>query len=200
MEMKGDSHKHKTVEPDESESLADIFAFLALLVRYPDISFFDNEFLDTLEILLTRLNLEKSCLKISIWRNSVEDPLLDAQLEYTRLFINAVPHVIAPPYASVYQDGDFSLQGKTTEKIRNFYRQHGFDVVVSTQPADHIQFELEFLSYIYRQGQFDVGDYFLSTFFVPWFEKFLQKISEELRHPLYRVSLQLITYFVKEEQ
>jgi TorA maturation chaperone TorD len=93
-----------------------------------------------------------------------------------------------------------SLQGKTTEKIHDYYKQHGFDLVNTTKPADHIQFELEFLSCIYRQGRFESGDYFLSRFFVPWFDKFRQKISEELRHPFYLVSLQLITYFVKEEQ
>lgn len=200
MKMKTDSHLREMSDPGAFESLADIFAFLALLIRYPEISFFDDELLETLEILLARLDLEKSRQKIIAWKNSVQDPLLDAQLEYTRLFINAVPHVIAPPYASVYMDGDMSLQGKTTEKTRDFYRQYGFDIVNSTKPADHIQFELEFLSCLYRQGSFEAGDTFLSSFFIPWFEKFRQKISKELRHPFYLVSLQLITYFVKEEQ
>lgn len=200
MKMNGDSHEHKTSAMDESEYFADLFAFLALLMRYPESSFFDTELLDTLEILLTRLDLEKARLEISNWRNSVEDPLLDAQLEYTRLFINAVPHVIAPPYASVYQDGDVSLQGKTTEKIRDFYRQHGFDIVASTQPADHIRFQLEFLSCLYRNEQFESAEIFLNTLFLPWFDKFRQKVIQEMSQPLYRISVELIHYFVKEEQ
>jgi len=200
MKMNGDSHKHKTPAIDEADSLADLFAFLALLMRYPDSSFFDTELLDTLVILLTRLNLEESQQELSLWRDSVDDVLLDAQLEYTRLFINAVPHVIAPPYASVYQDGDLSLQGKTTEKIHDFYRQHGFDVIASTEPADHIRFQLEFLSCLYRDKQFESAEIFLNTLFLPWFDKFREKVIQEMSQPLYRISVELIHYFVKEEQ
>ena len=190
----------KTATNQEAESLADIFAFLAMLMRYPDPSFFDNEFLDSLEALFTSLNLREKQQMVSHWRSSEEDPLLDAQLEYTRLFINAVPHVIAPPYAAIYQDGDKTLQGKTTEKIRDFYREHGFDLVSETEPADHIQFQLEFLSCLFREEEFDAGEIFLTTLFRPWFKKFRDIILEEEGHPYYRVSVQLIDYFTKEEQ
>jgi TorA maturation chaperone TorD len=190
----------KTSTNQEAESLANIFAYLAMLMRYPDSSFFDDEFLDSLQTLLASLHLKTEQQDIINWRTTVKDPLLDAQLEYTRLFINAVPHVIAPPYAAIYMDGDKTLQGKTTERTRDFYREHGFDLVSEAEPADHIQFELEFLSCLFREEAFDSADDFLTTLFRPWFERFLSKTLEEKGHPLYQVSVQLIDYFTKEEQ
>lgn len=201
MKMNSDSHMHKTTEDDtDSESLADVFGFLALLMRYPEPTFFDNDFLDLLEALLTSLNFDSEKEAIACWRTSVQDVLLDAQVEYTRLFINAAPHVIAPPYAAVYLDGDKTLQGKSTEKTRDFYREHGFDLKSETEPADHIQFELEFLSCLFREKQFEAAEIFLHSLFRPWFNTFQHRVLEENRHPLYRVSLQLITFFTKEEQ
>lgn len=193
------SNMGEASSPDESANLADIFAFLALLMRYPEDSFFDDELLDTLESLLTRLNLHQLHQKITVWRASVTDPLLDAQVEYTRLFINAAPHLVAPPFGSVYLEGDQSLQGKSTEKTRDFYRQYGFDIINAAEPADHISLELEFLSCLYRRQAADGAETFLHTLFFPWFYQFSQRITPELRHPFFEVSIQLITLFVKED-
>ncbi len=193
------SNMGEASSPDESAHLADIFAFLALLMRYPEDTFFDDEFLDTLESLLIRLNLHQLHQKITVWRASVADPLLDAQIEYTRLFINTAPHLVAPPFGSVYLEGDKSLQGKSTEKTRDFYRQYGFDIVNAAEPADHIFLELEFLSCLYRQGEDEAADTFSRTLLLPWFYQFSQKITPELRHPFFEVSIQLITLFVKED-
>ena len=183
-----------------SATLADIFAFLALLMRYPDGSFFDDQFLDTLEHLLDKLDLEPLRQRVSAWRSSVDNQLLDAQVEYTRLFINGAPHVIAPPYGSVYLEGERSLQGRSTETTRDFYRRYGFDIVNKAEPADHLSLELEFLSCLYRQEEMTAAEKFLRTLFLPWFEQFYQQLMPELRHPLYEVSMQLISYFVQEDQ
>ncbi len=183
-----------------STTLADIFAFLALLMRYPEDSFFDDELLDSLEDLLDRLNLQPHREKITSWRSCVDDPLLDAQIAYTRLFINDAPHLIAPPYGSVYLESEQSLQGNSTETTRNFYLQYGFDIVNKAEPADHISLELEFLSCLYRQEEITAAETFIHTLFLPWFELFYQQIMPELRHPLYEVSIQLISFFVQEDQ
>ncbi len=195
-----DSNTAETFPPSMSATLADIYSFLALLMRYPEESFFDDEILDTLEDLLKSLDLQPYQERIAYWRSSVADQLLDAQVEYTRLFINGAPHVIAPPYGSVYLEGEQSLQGKSTETTRDFYRQYGFDIVNKAEPADHISLELEFLSCLYRQEEITAAEKFLHTFFRPWFEPFYQQLMPELRHPLYEVSMQLISFFVQEDQ
>ncbi len=199
--MKPDNNSNlETSLPSVSTTLADIFAFLALLMRYPEASFFDDEFLDTLEDLLKSLDLQPHQERIASWRSSIADQLLDAQVEYTRLFINAAPHLIAPPYGSVYLESERSLQGKSTETTRDFYRRYGFDIINKAEPADHISLELEFLSCLYRQEEVTAAEKFLHTIFLPWFEPFYQQLMPELRHPLYEVSIQLISFFVQEDQ
>jgi TorA maturation chaperone TorD len=183
----------------EAESLADVFAFMALLLRYPDSSFFDAELLDSLEALLVSLSLPQKQQDIATWRARTADPLTDAQIEYTRLFINGVPRVVAPPYAACHQ-GDGTIQDKTTETIRDFYREQGFDLTFETEPADHIQFQLEFLACLFRAEKYAVAEQFITTLFLPWFTTFQPKVFANTDHPLYRVALQLISFFTKEEQ
>lgn len=193
----------KTVSiPSEgnSDQIADIFFFLSLMMRYPDPSFFDRKFLDFLEQILTNLDVPEQQLIIANWRKNRKDSLTDCQLEYTRLFINAIPKVIAPPYGSYYLDGDMSIQGKNTEKTLIFYREHGFDLINGTEPSDKLQFELEFLSSLFREEKFTSAETFLATLFLPWFEKFYRQASQGTEHPFYTTALDLIYFFTKEEQ
>lgn len=183
----------------ESESLADVFSFLALLMRYPDASFFDAELLDSLEALLLSLSLPQKQQDIATWRATTASPLDDAQIEYTRLFISGVPRVIALPYGSTHQD-DGTLQNKNTETIHDFYRAHGFDLTFESEPADHIQFQLEFLACLFRDEKYEPAELFITTLFLPWYATFEQKVFTHTEHPLYRVTLQLISFFTKEEQ
>ncbi len=200
------SDKTKTVKSavvslrGNSAHIADIFYFLSFLMRYPEPSFFDRKFLDSLEQILINLDVAEQQLRIAKWRKDTEDVQLDCQLEYTRLFINAIPGIVAPPYGSYYQDGDMSLYGKTTEKVRTFYREHGFDLTSEVEPADHLQFELEFLSALFRKEQFGAAETFLTTLFLPWFEKFYRQARQGTEHPFYTTTIDLIYFFTKEEQ
>ena len=185
---------------DKSAQIAYIFSFLALMSRYPESSFFDEKLLDSLEKVLTNLRVPDQQKSICDWRKNSDDIMTDCQLEYTRLFINAIPKMIAPPYGSYYLDGDMSLHGKTTEKTHSFYREHGFTLTSKAEPADHLQFELEFLSHLFREEKFEVAETFLATLFLPWFEKFYRQARQGTEHPFYTTTLDLIYFFTKEEQ
>ena len=190
----------KTDETDpDAKSLSEFYLFLSLTMRYPDVDFFTEEFLDTYENLLARLELQEEQKSIHACREEDENLLQTLRVEYTRLFINAVPHVIAPPYASIYRDGDHDLQGKTTEQTRDFYRENGYDISNSSEPADHICFELEFLSALARDGKFDKEEQFLKKLFRPWFNKFRDQVLAETIHPYYSVSIQLIDFFTRKD-
>lgn len=182
-----------------TEVLSEFYLFLSLTMQYPDSGFFTDEFLDAYENLLTRLKLQEKQKSIHACRKEDENLLQTLRVEYTRLFINAVPHVIAPPYASIYRDGDHDLQGKTTKKTRDFYRENGYDITNSSEPADHIRFELEFLAALTRDGKFDKEEQFLKKFFRPWFTKFRDQVLAETIHPYYSVSIQLIDYFTRKD-
>ncbi len=185
---------------DNFDHIADIFYFLSLLMHYPEPSFFDEKFIDSLEQILVNLDVPEQQLSITNWRQNQEDPLTDCQLEYTRLFINAIPNMVAPPYGSYYLDGDMALHGKSTEKTRIFYREHGFDLINESEPADSLQFGLEFLSCLFREKQFATAETFLATLFLPWFEKFYRQASQGTKHPLYITTFDLIYFFTREEQ
>ena len=184
----------------EEATLSAIYSLLALTMRYPDSACTNDQLFDTLEALLTSLDRPAELAALSDWRHRSTDPLDDLRTEYTRLFINAVPHVTVPPYASVYLDGSGILQGPTTERTRDFYREHGYDLASETEPADHLALELDFLAALTGEGQVEAEEVFLRTLFRPWFTRFKERCMQEVRHPFYTVSIQLIDFFTKEEQ
>ena len=184
----------------EAATLSTIYSFLALTMRYPDPTFCNSHFFDTLESLLASLDWQDELTAIRQWRTQSIDLIDDLRTEYTRLFISASPRTTVPPYASIYLDGDGSLNGRTTEKTRDFYRERGYDLASDTEPADHISFELDFWAALAGEAKHEDEELFLQTLFRPWFELFQEKSIKEARHPFFKVSIQLIDFFTKEEQ
>lgn len=184
----------------EAATLSSLYSFLALTMRYPDPAFCTEPFFDAFESLLASLDWPSELAAVRAWRERTPDPLDDLRTAYTGLFITAAPGTTIPPYASIYLDGDGTLYGRTTERTRAFYRERGFDLTDETEPADHIRFELEFLAALAGEARFDDEERFLQTLFRPWFVRFQEKSMQEARHPFYRVSIQLIDFFTKEEQ
>ena len=184
----------------EDATLSAIYSLLALTMRYPDAAGINDQLFDSLESLLDSLDRSDELTAFRDWRRRSSDPLDELRIEYTRLFINAVPHVTVPPYASVYLDGSGILQGPTTERTRDFYRAHGYDLASESEPADHLALELDFLAALTGEGQVVAEEVFLRTLFRPWFTRFKERCMQEVRHPFYTVSIQLIDFFTKEEQ
>jgi TorA maturation chaperone TorD len=66
--------------------------------------------------------------------------------EYTRLFINVFPHIIAPPYGSFYLEKEGLVSAKTTSEVLRFYHEAGFTLKGGLHDlADHIARELGFM-------------------------------------------------------
>jgi TorA maturation chaperone TorD len=195
------NHYSETASNDiQTQPLADVYGFLALTMRYPGTSFLTEEFLDVFENLLTSLDMTGEQEEIRACRRQAGNLVDTLQVEYTRLFINAVPHMIAPPYGSFYLDGDHTLQGKSTRRTRDYYRQYGYDIADTSEPADHIRFELEFLAALIRENELEAEEQFLKTIFRPWFSSFYKRVLDDKGHPYFLVSLKLIDIFTKEEQ
>jgi TorA maturation chaperone TorD len=184
----------------EQQALADVYHFLSLTMRYPDQTQVSDDFQQGFLALLDVLSWKEEHSLLLKWQQESKHLLESLQLEYTRLFINAVPHVIAPPYASVYLDGDGSVQGKSTEKIRDYYRSCGLDIADDVEPPDHLQHQLAFLAELVKEGRYKEEEQFLARFFRPWFRLFTDIVLQETGHPFYAVSIQLIDFFTKEEQ
>ena len=180
-----------------AEHIGTLFRFCAQSMHYPEADWFTNQYLDSLYLLLDALDARQEKESIEFTIATSDDPLEDLQVEYTRLFINGVPHVIAPPYGSVYIDR--SLQGLHAEKTLRFYRKHGYDLKDDADLPDHLIHQLEFLAILSEKNDVAASNDFLTTIFLPWFSRFETRVRQEAKHPFYSVIAQLIDYLTKED-
>ncbi len=187
-------------DPAESSAAADIYTLLAQLMRYPEDVATCALLLEAQLQLADALAWQEEVLALRCWQAQCPDVCTALRLEYTRLFITAARRTTVPPYASVYLDGEGLLQGRSTERIRDFYRSCGYELASSDVPADHICLQLDFLAALAREGQEAREQEFLRTFFRPWFVLFKEKCLQRNPHPVYRVTLKLIDFFTEEEQ
>ena len=184
---------------NEQPGMEDIYRFLSSSMRYPAADWLNEDYFSALYTLLEGLawHSDHDALRQAV--SNDPDPLETIQVEHTRLFINAAPHVIAPPYGSVYMPGEGTLMNKSTERVRDFYRQRGFDLADANEIADHLVYELDFLSLLAESGKPEDEELFLEKCFRPWFGKFHDRVIEGADHQFYRVVVRLIDFFTKEE-
>jgi len=124
-------------------------------------------------------------------------PLDQVQGEYTRLFVNAYPHVPCPPYASAYVEGE--LLGQAAEEIDRLYRQWG--LVVDGEAVGHAGSELEFMAYLLTLGtpeSLAAAADFLSGHVLPWLPRFAADVERESRLGFYRAVGQLLAAVLHE--
>jgi len=122
------------------------------------------------------------------------------EVEYTYLFINAVPHLPAPPYASAYT-GQGLLMGEPAEAALVAYRRAGLTLAEEYRDLpDHVAAELEFLAWLGEQALAaqEAGDEalartrlgqqqaFLEQQVHPWLPHFCRRVMDAARLPFYR--------------
>ena len=180
------------------EDIARVYRFLSQCMQYPDAEWMDEEFFKVLYNFLGSLEAVDEGVEIKKEIDNAQDFLEDLQVEYTRLFINGVPHVVAPPYGSVYMDK--ALQGAFAGNTLAFYREKGFAMGEDADLPDHLIHELEFLSLLAEEKDFAGEVEFLKKLFRPWYGLFQARVTEGAHHPYYRVIVQLIDFFTKEEE
>ncbi|MFC1956402.1 molecular chaperone [Chloroflexota bacterium] len=138
----------------------------------------------------------------------------DLKIEYTYLFINAVPNVPAPPYESVYF-GEGLLMGAPVSRVLHLYREAGLIISESYDALpDHIGAELEFMFYLVQQeikarqtDERETADtwreqqsHFLSEHLLKWIAPFMSKIITNARMPFYRLLAELLGAFLNTER
>ena len=131
--------------------------------------------------------------------------------EYTRLFIHAFPHVIAPPYGSIYLKKEGLVSAKTTSEVLRFYHEAGFTLKEDLKDLpDHIAHELEFMGILAGEESQASGNEkikleeiqmnFLSRFILPWVPTFCDKVVEHSLHPFYHYLGCLTKEFINFEK
>jgi TorA maturation chaperone TorD len=131
--------------------------------------------------------------------------------EYSRLFINAFPHVIAPPYGSFYLEKEGLVSTKMISEVLYFYHEAGFTLKEDLYDLpDHIAHELEFMGILAGEESQASGNEkikleeiqmnFLSHFILPWVPTFCEKVSEHGRYPFYHYLGNLTKEFINFEK
>jgi TorA maturation chaperone TorD len=73
-------------------------------------------------------------------------------VDYARLFLGPY-ELLAPPYGSVYLDGERQIMGESTLEVRNRYKEAGLDISSDFRdPPDHIVAEFEFMYFLIFKG------------------------------------------------
>lgn len=193
------------MEMNRSMARSIIYNTLSLGYTYPAPPVYEwiaeGEWVRHLEEAIDLLNEEKLkewLLPLEQWvsRGRGEERSLEVAREYTRLFINAFPHVVAPPYGSIYLEKDGLVYGRSTTEVVRFYHESGFSLKEDLGDLpDHIAHELEFMailadreSLVSPQERIKLEEtqmHFLSRFIYPWVPRFCEKVMQESRSPFY---------------
>lgn len=106
--------------------------------------------------------------------------------DYARLMAG-VGRMPAPPWGSVYMDGDRLLFSEDTLHVRQYYERHGMKLKAKyAEPDDHIGLELEFLSYLLEQGKKEAAEDFVEKFVAPWIFRWNEYVQKHARSDFYR--------------
>lgn len=179
---------------------SDVYRFLGRLLAYPDPAWLAAGHPAALAELLAELGWDEAIRELQ-GLPSAPDAFLEAlRIEHTRLFINACPATVAPPYGSVHLPGGGMLNTAFTAKTRAFYRRHGFELANEADLADYLPLELEFLALLGEGGEEAASEEFLAECFRPWFVGFRDRVRAGAELPFYRLVVELIDFFTKEEE
>lgn len=140
-----------------------------------------------------------------------EEVGLEMAREYTRLFINGFPKVVAPPYGSVYLEKEGRVFGKTTSGVLKFYHEAGFTLKEDLGDLpDHIAHELEFMGIltareaevtgIERVRLEEVQMDFLSQYLLSWIPTFCGRVKQDSRLDFYQTLADLTGEFLQLEK
>jgi len=140
------------------------------------------------------------------------DDLQFLTVDYAKLFVGPY-ELLAPPYGSVYIEGERKIMGESTVAVRNVYRRAGVDVSNDFhETPDHIAAELEFMYFlIFKEveslGESEVGravdllnqqKAFLRDHLCAWVPEFTKKVEEVATTEFYKNLARATRTFLEE--
>jgi TorA maturation chaperone TorD len=163
---------------------------------------------------LTR-SLHRICPEAALYSASMEESILkygneELLVEYSRLFLGPFG-VIAPPYGSVYLDGERRVMGDSTMEVIRMYRNEGLSGSVDTRELpDHVGVELEFMSYLVfkeikaleasdlraADEAVEKQERFSGEFLRRWIPPFCERIKENTENGFYAALAQCASTFI----
>mgnify|MGYP000907456492 CR=1 FL=1 len=171
---------------------ANIYKLLSLLYSPPTEEF--DEILTLLGQNLQSLKPDLIPLVSGMKSLSASTSMLqDLTIDHAKLFIGPFD-LLAPPYGSIYLDGQRRIMGDSTMEVLQFYRQAGLNLSNKfKQPPDHIVTELEFMYYLTAQYVTTGNDQwlmkkeeFLNNYLSKWIMNFTDRIQESAKTTFYK--------------
>ncbi len=158
-----------------NRQLAQIIRILAQGFSYPG-NGLQNGFFRALEEVADSLGV--AC--------NVQWPSVDELREtYTLLFINEPNGRLAPPFSSVYLDGQGILMSQGRDQAREFYQEAGLVPTSTTEPEDFLPMELAFVAELVEAGNRELLSRFLREHLLRWFPHFYRRLEALNPHPYY---------------
>ena len=211
---------HKPQLEDAAIARASAYKLLARCFSYPDLQLLDlfsGDIAGECVGLLASLGVDAAggVARIAEWLDGHVSPdaaLVDLQREYTRLFINAYPRTVVPPYSSVYLDTERRVWGASTAQVVRMYEAAEVGVTEDFHDIpDHIAAEMEFGCYLAQQsmGQGQSGQNapdlasivigFLRDHLLRWAPLFLPQVSQLTISQFYREIAEIGFSFLQRE-
>jgi TorA maturation chaperone TorD len=194
---------------------ADVCRLLAALYYEPGPEFLEENVFDSLRTAAVQVDASLAELSATLGAAFQSVPLLDLQVDHTRLFLNP-SGPLAAPYESFWLGRrDPALAGKAMEAVIASYSAAGFRTADEFKDLpDHIAAELEFLyALIFREAVGNAqGDAqaqaaarelqraFLENHLGQWAESFLSAQRAEAETLFFRTLADLADRFLKLER
>ncbi|MBF0144734.1 MAG: molecular chaperone TorD family protein [Magnetococcales bacterium] len=108
------------------------------------------------------------------------------QGEHTHLFLNGFPRTPAPPFMSVWNEGQ--MGGNTVKQLEQVYRDAGLEPVEG-MPGDYLGTMLEFLAYLLENPktvEHVDAVAFKERFLLPWIGRFISALRDGSELKLYK--------------
>jgi len=132
-------------------------------------------------------------------------------VDYSTLFVGPFK-VLAPPYGSLYLEGNNRLMGDSTIDVKKWYAQESLNISLKEAP-DHIAIELEFMYFLVfeeikaiKKSDFEKANQFLKKqlsflekHLGQWVSDFSLKVGENAQTDFYKNLANFTGSFVKED-
>lgn len=121
----------------------------------------------------------------------------ELEIEYARLFVGPGP-LPAPPFGSVYLDGEGTVMGPSTVEVAGLYEQAGLRMNSGRNtPPDHVSVELEFAYFLTREsarlgGESRAGEieslqrHFIRQYVLSWLPSFCEDVAAHSESDYFR--------------
>ena len=127
----------------------DCYRLLSACFYQPEKDVFLQEgIFENLAALLKEVSPEASAFAAEMGKVFLISGEVDLNVDYARLFVGP-NELLAPPYGSVYLDGERRVMGDSTMEVIKMYEEQGLSIDKEFRNLpDHITAELEFMYYL----------------------------------------------------